>query len=46
VPEVDHLGPVALEKAPHDVDRRVVAVEQARGRDEADGVHRLPWLNE
>ena len=38
VPEVDHLAALALEDPPHDVDRRVVAVEQARGRDEADGV--------
>ena len=28
-PEVDHLGAHALQDAPHDVDRRVVAVEQA-----------------
>ena len=29
VPEVDHLGALALEDPPHDVDRGVVAVEQA-----------------
>ncbi len=40
VPEVDHLGTVALQDPPHDVDRRVVPVEQARGRHEADGVLR------
>ncbi|GAA2856990.1 hypothetical protein GCM10020220_052790 [Nonomuraea rubra] len=28
VPEVDDLGPLGLEDAPHDVDRRVVPVEQ------------------
>ena len=38
VPEVDDLAALALEDPPHDVDRRVVAVEQARGGDEADGV--------
>jgi hypothetical protein len=35
VPEVDHLDALALDQPPHDVDRRVVAVEQARGGDEA-----------
>ena len=40
VAEVDHLGALALQDAPHDVDRRVVAVEQARRGDEADGVRR------
>ena len=35
VAEVDHLAPRPLEKAPHDVDRRVVAIEEARGGDEA-----------
>ena len=38
VAEVDHLGALALHDAPHDVDRRVVPVEQARGRDDADVV--------
>ena len=38
VAEVDHLGALALQDPPHDVDRRVVAVEQARRGDEADGV--------
>ena len=38
VPEVDHLGALRLQDPPHDVDRRVVAVEQARGGDEADRV--------
>ena len=33
--------PRRLQDAPHDVDRRVVAVEQARRGDEADLVHRL-----
>ena len=33
--------PRRLQDAPHDVDRRVVAVEQARGRDEAHLVDRL-----
>ena len=27
MPEVDHLGALALQDAPHDVDRRVVPVE-------------------
>ncbi len=35
VAEMDHLGALRLDQAAHDVDRRVVAVEQARGRDEA-----------
>ena len=34
VAEMDHLGAHALQDATHDVDRRVVAVEQARGRHE------------
>jgi hypothetical protein len=38
VAEVHHLRALALEDAPHDVDRRVVAVEEARRTDEADGV--------
>ena len=34
VPEVDHLGALRLEQAPHDVDRGVVSVEQrCRGHD-------------
>ena len=41
VPEVDHLAAGRLQDAAHDVDRRVVAVEQARRRDEAHLVHRL-----
>ena len=36
VSEVDHFAAARLQDAPHDVDRGVVAVEQARGRDEAD----------
>src|SRR5207253_4778676 len=40
VAEVDHLRAHALQDATHDVDRGVVAVEQARGRDEADLVGR------
>jgi hypothetical protein len=35
VAEVDHLRAHPLQDAPHDVDRRVVAVEQARRGDEA-----------
>ena len=35
VPQVHHLGAHALQDASHDVDRGVVAVEQARGGDEA-----------
>ena len=34
VAEVDHLGALALQDPPHDVDRGVVAVEQAGGGDE------------
>jgi hypothetical protein len=40
VAEVDHLDALALEDPPHDVDRGVVAVEQAGGGDEAHRVHR------
>jgi hypothetical protein len=40
VAEVDHLGAHPLQDAPHDVDRRVVAVEQARRGDEAHLVAR------
>ena len=38
VAEVDDLGALRLQDAPHDVDRRVVAVEQAGRRDEPDRV--------
>jgi hypothetical protein len=38
VPEVDHLGPLALQDPPHDVDRSVVPVEEARRCDEPDGM--------
>ena len=38
VAEVDHLDALRLQDAPHDVDCGVVAVEQAGGRHEADGV--------
>ena len=41
VAEVDHLATGGLEDPPHDVDRRVVAVEQRRRGDEADLVERL-----
>jgi len=41
VAEVDHLDALRLEDPPHDVDRRVVAVEQARRGDEA---HRVDGL--
>ena len=34
VPEVHDLGAMALEQPPHDVDRRVVTVEETRGGDE------------
>jgi hypothetical protein len=40
VAEVDDLRTLALQHAAHDVDGRVVTVEQARGRHEADGVLR------
>ena len=40
VPEVDHLRALALQHPPHDVDRRVVAIEQACGGDEPHGVDR------
>ena len=36
VAEMDHLGAAGLQQAPHDVDRRVVAVEQAGRGHEAD----------
>ena len=38
VAEMDHLDPLGLEEAAHDVDGGVVAVEQARGRHEPDGM--------
>ena len=41
VPEMDHLAAARLQDAAHDVDRGVVAVEQARRRDEAHLVRRL-----
>ena len=41
VPEVDHLGALALQDAAHDVDRGVMAVEQAGGGDETHRVLRL-----
>jgi len=41
VAQVDDFAARRLEDAPHDVDRRVVAVEQARRGDEADLVRRL-----
>ena len=44
VTEVDHLAALAHEDAPHDVDRRVVTVEQGGRGDEADGVLRLVEL--
>ena len=37
VAEVNHLGALRLDQAPHDVDRRVVAVEQGRRGYEAQG---------
>jgi hypothetical protein len=40
VAEVHDLGALGLQQAPHDVDGRVVPVEQARRGDEADGVDR------
>ena len=40
VPQVDDLGPLRLEDPPHDVDRGVVAVEQAGRGHEADGMDR------
>ena len=36
--EVVHLGPLGLQDPPHDVDRRVVTVEQRGRGDEAHGV--------
>ncbi len=40
VAQVDDLGALGLQDAPHDVDGGVVPVEQAGGGDEADGVDR------
>ena len=40
VAQVDHLGALRLEDPPHDVDGGVVAVEEAGGRDQADGMNR------
>ena len=40
VTEMDHFGAHALQNAPHDVDRRIVAVEQRRRGDEAHLVRR------
>jgi hypothetical protein len=37
VAEVHDLRAVALEQPPHDVDRRVVTVEEARSRDKSQG---------
>ncbi|MCW0416172.1 hypothetical protein NB689_001926 [Xanthomonas sacchari] len=37
VAEMDHLGALRLDQAAHDVDRRIVAVEQAGGGDETQG---------
>ena len=45
VAQVDHLCALRLQDAPHDVDRGVVAVEQARGGDEADRVNRSVELD-
>ncbi|MNY46119.1 hypothetical protein D3C86_1812690 [compost metagenome] len=36
VAQVDHLGAGVLQDAAHDVDRRVVPVEERGGRDEPD----------
>ena len=41
VPEVDDLRALRLQDAPHDVDARVVPVEQRGRRDEANGMLRL-----
>jgi hypothetical protein len=42
VAEVDHFAAMRLKDAPHDVDRRVVAVEQRRRGDETHLVSRSP----
>ncbi len=39
VTQVNHLGAHALQNAAHDVDRRIMAVKQAGGRDKAHLVH-------
>ena len=39
VPEVDHLRPTALQQAPEDVDRRIVAVKQRCGGDDPDRIN-------
>ena len=39
--EVDHLAAAGLQDPAHDVDRRVMAVEQAGRRHESHLVHRL-----
>ena len=41
VTEMDHLASGGLKDAAHNVDRRVMAIEQARGRDKAHLVQRL-----
>ena len=45
--EVDDLAALRLKDAPHDVDRGVVAVEQAGGGDESHRIaglaHGAPW---
>ena len=40
VTEMDHLRPLRLQDAAHDVDRHIVPIEQARSSDEADRVDR------
>jgi hypothetical protein len=40
VTEMNHLRALVLEQAPHDVDRRVVAVEERRGADHAHALQR------
>ena len=39
VAEMDHLGAAGLDQPPHHVDRRVVAVEERRRRDDAERCH-------
>ena len=41
VAEVDDLGPLRLQEPAHDVDGRVVTVEETGGRDEAHRVYRI-----
>ena len=43
VAQVDHLGAHALQDAPHDVDRGVVAIEERGGGDEPHLVRRAVW---